>query len=121
MRLQGYLPLTQFGQDSPQSAEPFKDRLGPEETEMSLIVGKVDAAAASMLVRRYVVRDALRRVTTVSKLRAGGFRVDYTPAEGNHLHVSVYAPDGAEWDGEVADKFGACFTDVEGMEEVRGQ
>lgn len=62
--------LTQYGEGEP-GGSGFRDRLRPEigETEISMIMGEVDASAASMLVRKLLAPDALRRVTTVGRLR----------------------------------------------------
>jgi hypothetical protein len=123
MRLPARLRLTHYGQDSPLSARQFKNRPEVEdgETELSLILGKVDAAAASVLVTKILLPYAFRRVTTVGALRNQGFRVEHTPTMGNRLHVSAYLPDGAEWDGDVAARFDACFTEEEGRVELRSE
>jgi hypothetical protein len=119
MRLMGWYPLTQYGQGWPFAAREFRDRpdLEAGETYMSLILGNVDALAASVLVRTYFVKDAARRQTTVGNLRKEGFRVEYSPEDGHPLHVSVYAPGDGEWDGDAADRFSACFTDIQGARE----
>jgi hypothetical protein len=111
------LRLTQFGQEPP-FGDGFRDRLREEigETEISMILGEVDASAAAILVTRYFAPDAISRVTTVGRLRAVGFRVVHSPTKTNRLHVSVYPPlteagEGAEWDDELASLFNACFTE----------
>jgi hypothetical protein len=123
MRLYARLRLTHYGQDSPFSARRFKNRPEVEdgETEMSLILGKVDAAAASVLVTKLLLPYAFRRVTTVGALRNEGFRVEHTPTMGNRLHVSASVPDGAEWGSDVAVRFDACFTEEEGRVELRSE
>jgi hypothetical protein len=110
--------LTQYGERSP-SGDGFRDRLRPEigETEMSMILGEVDATAASMLVTKHLTPGAGRRVTTVGQLRREGFVVIHSPTRGNPLHVSVYAPlegksgEHVDWDNDVARRFNACFTE----------
>jgi hypothetical protein len=123
MRLPARLRLTHYGTGSPWSARRFKDRpdLEAGETELSLILGKVDAAAASVLVTKLLFPDAFRRVTTVGALRNEGFRLEHSPTMGNRLHVSVYVPDGAEWDGDVAARFDARFPEEEGRVELRNE
>lgn len=115
------LHLTQYGEQPP-LGEGFRCRLRENigETEISLILGDVDAAAASVLVVKYLSPYAMTRVTTVGELRRAGFKVAHSPTRGNRLHVSVYPPDlatdvSAEWDDELAKRFNACFTgQVEG-------
>ena len=116
------LRLTQYGERSPIS-EGFRCRLRAEigETEISLIVGNVDAQAASMLVVKYMSPYAVARVTTVGALRRAGFEVIHSPSKTNRLHVSVYPPvlasgDRAEWDDELASRFNACFTESSSKE-----
>lgn len=110
------LRLTQYG-ERPPAGDGFRDKLRAEigETEISLILGDVDTAAASMLVAKWLSPWAIRRVTTVGHLRAVGFHVVHSPTKTNRLHVSVYAssdPAGlTEWDDELAKSFNACFTD----------
>lgn len=121
MDLLGWFPLTQYGQMTPLAGDAFKDRLNTEagEEELSLILGAVDAVAASALVRKYVIRDAIRRLTTAGELRQRKFRVKHTPTRQNYLHVSVWPPDGKEWDAGVAADFSACFTGYsQGVREV---
>lgn len=95
----------------------FRDRLREDigETEISMILGEVDASAAAILVTRAFAFGAITRVTTVGHLRAAGFRVLHSPTKSNRLHVSVYPPfteggEPAEWDAELASCFRACFT-----------
>lgn len=110
--------LTQYGERSPIGG-CFRDRLRPEigETEMSMILGEVDATAASILVTKHLAPGAERRVTTVGRLRLAGFVVTHSPTRGNPLHVSVYAPvegktgEHVDWDNDVARRFSACFTE----------
>lgn len=110
--------LTQYGERSP-SGGGFRDRLRPEigETEMSMILGEVDSAAAAMLITKHLVPWAERRVTTVGRLRREGFVVIHSPTRGNPLHVSVYGPrdvksgEHIEWGTKVARRFNACFTE----------
>jgi hypothetical protein len=80
-----------------------------------MILGEVDASAAAVLVTRYLSPGAIRRVTTVGRLRVVGFRVVHSPTKTNRLHVSVYpslteAGESAEWDGDLAARFNTCFT-----------
>jgi hypothetical protein len=112
------LRLTQYGEQPP-FGDGFRDRLREDigETEISMILGEVDASAAAILVTRYFACGAIRRVTTVSRLRAAGFLVVHSPTKSNRLHVSVFPPrteggEPAEWDDEVANRFNACFTEV---------
>jgi hypothetical protein len=110
--------LTQYG-ELPPVGGGFRDRLRAEigETEMSMILGEVDATATSMLVAKHLAPGAVRRVTTVGRLRKSGFVVMHSPTRGNPLHVSVYAPrdeksgEHVDWDHEVAKHFNACFTE----------
>jgi hypothetical protein len=83
-----------------------------------MILGAVDASAAAVLVTRYLSPGAIRRVTTAGLLRVAGFRVVHSPTKTNRLHVSVYPPfteagEPAEWDGDLAARFNACFTEDE--------
>lgn len=111
------LRLTQYG-ERPPVGEGFRCRLreGIGETELSLILGDVDASAAAMLVVKYLSPHARTRVTTVGALRRAGFVVVHSPSKTNRLHVSVFPPtlatgDQAEWDDELAKVFNACFTE----------
>lgn len=111
------LHLTQYG-ERPPIGEGFRCRLREEigETEISLILGDVDASAASVLVTKYLTPSAMTRATTVGALRRVGFVVVHSPTRGNRLHVSVFPPslesgDLIEWDDEVAKRFNACFTE----------
>jgi hypothetical protein len=114
------LRLTQYGEQPP-VGEGFRDRLRESigETEISMILGEVDASAAAMLVTGYLAVAAMRRVTTVGRLRRAGFRVVHSPTKRNRLHISVYPPimttgEHVEWDDELANQFNACFTGEEG-------
>jgi hypothetical protein len=116
------LRLTQYG-ERPPIGEGFRCRLREEigETEISLIIGGVDASAASMLVVKYLSPYAVTRVTSVGLLRCAGFVVVHSPSKTNRLHVSVFPSalptgDQAEWDDELAKRFNACFTEVSGGE-----
>lgn len=112
--------LTQYGERPPVGGG-FRDRLRPEigETEMSMILGEVDATAAAMLITKHIAPGAERRVTSVGRLRSAGFVVIHSPTRGNPLHVSVYAPrdeksgEHVEWESDVARRFNACFTEHE--------
>jgi hypothetical protein len=120
--------LTQFGERPPVGGS-FRDRLRPEigETEMSMILGEVDATAAAMLITKHLVPGAERRVTTVGRLRYKGFVVVHSPTRGNPLHVSVYAPkdeksgEYVEWDRDVARRFNSCFTEDRSTRGRRGR
>jgi hypothetical protein len=116
------LRLTQYGERPPLGLG-FRDRLREEigETETSLILGEVDASAASMLVAKYLSAFAMRRLTSVGELRRAGFQVVHSPSKANRLHVSVFPPvlatgERAEWDDELAVQFNACFTEDSGGE-----
>lgn len=116
MELPDELRLTQYGERSPYG-DGYRDRLREDigETELSMILGEVDAPAAAVLVTRYLSPAALARVTTVGRLRAAGFRVIHSPTKTNRLHVSVFPPlsspgEQAEWDDKMAARFNACFT-----------
>ncbi len=117
------LRVTQYG-ERPPAGDGFRDRLRTEigETEISLILGEVDAAAAAMLVAKWLSTWAIAHWTTVGRLRAAGFRVVHSPTKTNRLHISVYAPDDpdglAEWDDELAKSFNACFTEHDAGEEA---
>jgi hypothetical protein len=111
------LRLTQFGEESP-GADGFRDRLREHigETEISMILGEVDASAAAVLVTGYLIPGAARRVTTVGCLRDEGFVVVHSPTKRNRLHVSVFPPvteggQSVEWDDKVAIQFNTCFTE----------
>jgi hypothetical protein len=109
--------VTQFGEKKP-VGEGFRDRLRPEigETEISMILGDVDADAASILVTRTLTPARICRKTLVGVLREAGFRVVHSPTKANRLHVSVYPPTDSEeqetdWGVELADRFNGCFTE----------
>jgi hypothetical protein len=120
--------LTQYGERQP-VGEGFRDRLRSEigETEMSMILGEVDATAAAMLITKHLPPGAERRVTTVGRLRRERFVVIHSPTRGNPLHVSVYAPrdeksgEHVEWDQHVARRFNSCFTEERPTRGRRGQ
>lgn len=109
--------LTQYGERSP-VGDGFRDRLRVDigETEISMILGEVDAVAAAMLVTKHLAPGAAVRVTSVAWLREAGFRVVHSPTRGNPLHVSVFPPDDADWGDDLARRFNSCFT-----EGVRGR
>lgn len=111
--LPGVTKLTQYG-ERPPLGDGFRDRLRVHigETEMSMILGEVDAAAASMLVTKHLAPGATVRVTSVAELAAAGFRVAHSPTRGNPLHVSVFPPAHADWDDDLAKRFNACFTEA---------
>jgi hypothetical protein len=107
--------LTQYGELD--GAPVFRNILRHEigETELSLIVGSVDADAASMLVTKTLAQFRTCRTTTGGSLRNAGFGVEHSPTKGNPLHVSVYSPtlatgEPAEWDASLAKLFDDCFT-----------
>jgi hypothetical protein len=121
LELPGDASLTQYGETPP--GDGFRDRLRAEigETELSMICGKVDAVAASLLVTRVITSWATVRTTTAGRLRDAGFTVVHSPTKTNRLHVSVYPPildsgDYVEWGDELAKQFNECFSDpiVEG-------
>jgi hypothetical protein len=116
MELPDELRLTQYG-ERPPYGDGFRDRLREDigETELSMILGEVDALAAAVLVTRYLAPAAVARVTTAGRLRTAGFRVVHSPTKTNRLHVSVFPPLSAaggsgEWDDEMASRFNSCFT-----------
>jgi hypothetical protein len=116
IKLPDDLHLTQYG-ERPPIGDGFRDRLRESigETEISMILGQVDAAAAAILVTRYFALGAMSRVTTAGRLRAADFRVVHSPTKSNRLHVSVFPPlteagEPAEWSDELASHFNACFT-----------
>jgi hypothetical protein len=110
--------LTQYGERVPVGGG-FRNRLRAEigETEMSMILGEVDATAAAMLITKHLAPGAERRITTVGCLRRSGFVVIHSPTRGNPLHVSVYSPldkksgEHIDWGNDVARRFNACFTE----------
>lgn len=67
------LSLTQYGEASPAGAG-FRDQLREQigETEISMILGAVDASAAAVLVTGYLSQIALSRVAIAGRLRAEG-------------------------------------------------
>lgn len=107
--------LTQFGEMGAMGAE-FRNRTRPErgEIDMSLILGRVDAATASKAVRRISVANAIVRYSTAGTFRAKGFTVTHTPTPKRANHVSVFPPmigdKLAEWDNDMAKLFDSCFT-----------
>jgi hypothetical protein len=108
--------LTQYGEGLT-GAAGFRNRANAEtgETEVSLILGWVDAQAAAMLVTRAPSAFAMVRHATARDLRARGFVVRHTPSRTNHLHVSVSAPvrdrEPVEWDDALALLFDQCLND----------
>jgi hypothetical protein len=111
MELPDELRLTQYG-ERPPYGDGFRDRLRANigETELSMILGEVDAPAAAVLVTRYLAPGAMSRVTTAGRLRQAGFRVVHSPTRTNRLHVSVFPPltpagEPADWGDELASLF----------------
>lgn len=108
--------LTQFGEMGENGPE-FRNRTRPErgEPDMSLIWGKITAAAASVIVRRLVVPGAIVRYATAEAFRSKGFTVVHTPSKKNSQHVSVLPPtqsdNPVEWDEGLAKLFDSCFTE----------
>jgi hypothetical protein len=101
--------LTQYGEAIGGSVG-FRNRLRAElgETEVSLMLGRVDPLAASMLVTHTPNAFAVVRHGTAGDLRSRGFEVRHTPSPTNRLHVSVRMPAGrgpAEWDDRLASLF----------------
>ena len=117
------LRLTQFGEEL-STGPSFRDRLRESigETELSMILGAVDAPAAAILVTGWLTPTARVRVTTVGRLRVERFVVVHSPTKRNRLHVSVYPPfkesgEPEDWDDDVAFRFNECFTgDKKGSE-----
>lgn len=106
--------LTQYGEHPP--GQPCRSHLRTElgETDMSMIMGRIGAEEASMIVRKWASPLAAVRYVQVGTLREKGFVVEHTPTRHNSGHVSVYAPRGVddeqmEWDDGVAALFEACF------------
>lgn len=95
----------------------FRNRTRHErgETDMSLILGRLDADQASIVVRRLVAPNATVRHSTAGAFRAKGFTVLHTPSKKNSTHVSVLAPHlgdkPREWDDDLAKLFDSCFTE----------
>jgi hypothetical protein len=118
--------LTQFGEKMPQATPRDHLRTQIGETEMSLILGRLDPEAASKIVMKRVSPLADVRYVKAGTLRAAGFLVRHDPTKNNPRHVSVHPPieQGApvDWDDDIASKFKGCFeTDTvqfEAAEEV---
>lgn len=88
-------PLTQYGRMQNGNIPEFRN--GPRsaigETGISLLIGQVDATAATLLVcNRAVWSDDLVRHTTAGDLRAAGFDVAHDPVDLNGLHALVTVP-----------------------------
>jgi len=102
--------LTQYG-EAIGGSPGFRNRLRAEvgETEVSLMLGRVDPLAAAMLVTHTPSAFAVVRHCTAGGLRSRGFVVRHTPSPTNGLHVSVSAPTAgpapAVWDDRLADLF----------------
>jgi hypothetical protein len=102
--------LTQYG-EAIGGSPGFRNRLRAEvgETEVSLMLGRVDPLAAAMLVTRTPSSFAVVRHCTAGGLRSRGFVVRHTPSPTNGLHVSVLAPvigpAPAVWDDRLASLF----------------
>lgn len=110
--------LTQYGElnGTPVFRNALRHEIG--ETELSLILGNVDADAASMLVTKTLAHFRTRRTTSVGALRDADFIVEHSPTKGNPLHVSVYPPRlpsgapaewSATWGVALAKLFDDCF------------
>jgi hypothetical protein len=97
--------LTQYGEAIGGSVG-FRNRLRTDlgETEVSLMLGRVDPLAASMLVTRTPNTFAIVRHGTAGGLRSRGFVVRHTPSPTNSLHVSVSVGPVA-WDDRLAHLF----------------
>jgi predicted fused transcriptional regulator/phosphomethylpyrimidine kinase len=110
--LRGELELTQYGSTS--GGKPAF-RNCPREQDgdgVSLIMGRVTAEEASLLVRGRPSFDKASdrvRYTSVVRLRAAGFRVRHTPSQRNPRHVSVSRP--GIWSSDVCGAFDMCFDD----------
>ena len=102
--------LTQYG-EAIGGSPGFRNRLRAEvgETEVSLMLGRVDPLAAAMLVTHTPSAFAVVRHCTAGGLRSRGFVVRHTPSPTNGLHVSVSAPargpSPPEWDDRLAELF----------------
>jgi hypothetical protein len=111
--------LTQFGEMG-EGGAVFRNKIRPEigETDMSLMLGRVDADTASRRIRRIVVPNAMARYATASAFRSKGFIVAHTPTKKKAYHVSVFAPlendRPREWDNDLAKLFDSCFTEEGG-------
>jgi hypothetical protein len=102
--------LTQYG-EAIGGSPGFRNTLRAEagETEVSLMLGRVDPLPAAMLVTRTPNTFAVVRHCTAGGLRSRGFEVRHTPSPTNGFHVSVSVPAGgpspAVWDDRLADLF----------------
>ena len=111
--------LSQYGEQGAEGLE-FRNSLRIEEgeTELSLILGKVDRRAAATLITKCWRPAAAVRHTTAAQLRARGFVVRHTPSLENRLHVSVWPPmlgrEPVEWDDDLVKAFDECFTEPQG-------
>lgn len=88
-------------------------RGGPRESEtgLSLIVGRVDAYAASILVRQHAATplDCVR-YTRAGLLRAAGFKVVHDPSDWNGIHALVHLlPEVERWDTSQKTAFKRTF------------
>lgn len=106
------IELTQYGVHG----EEFRNslRIDRGENELSLLLGRLKAMMAALMVTKTVPSGARARYTTVGALRACGFIVKHSPTKGNSIHVSVYPPQGdlgpLEWDAALAETFDKCFS-----------
>ena len=101
--------LTQFGtRAADMTTATFRSALRPGETEMSLLLSRLEPLASELLVRKYVSGTAVARYAVTGRLREAGFKVEHTPSSMNPLHVSVFAA--ADWDSDTASLFDSCFT-----------
>ncbi|MFG3681818.1 hypothetical protein ACGF5H_17110 [Micromonospora chalcea] len=106
--------LTQFGDAEAGFRNRLRASLG--ETEMSLLMGRQNAIAASLLITKGQYSLAAVRYTTAGALRRAGFEVVHTPTRGNPLHVSVFPQIGThgptEWTDTMATSFDMCFSEA---------
>lgn len=83
-----------------------------DETEASMIRGRVDPAEAAILVRKRWTPDSRDRArhTTVGRLRALRFEVNHTPSPSNPDHVSVRVPRvEGQWNDDERATFDKAF------------
>lgn len=111
--------LTQYGESGSDGLQFRSElRIAEGETELSLILGKVDRRAAATLITKCWRSTAAVRHTTAGQLRRRGFLVRHTPSPENRLHVSVWPPmqgrEPIEWDNDLAKVFDECFTEPQG-------
>ncbi|GAA3535978.1 hypothetical protein GCM10022234_35910 [Aeromicrobium panaciterrae] len=105
--------LTQYGTQLPDGKTEFRGGPRASEHGLSLLVGRVDADAATLCVRQHLAEpyDIVRH-TRVGLLRDAGFIVSHAPVEWfiNHALVHVPGPD-PKWDNQSKNAFKRTFVD----------